>query len=96
MNERVKAIVTGIVALLTLANVILQAFGISPIPVDESLIFTTVSSVAAIIALVVAWWKNQNVTQASEAGQKVVDAVKANKVSETQVIKFLDKIDKAA
>lgn len=77
MNERTKAIINLIVAVLTVVNVALQAFGITPLPITEDMIYAAVSSVLAIVACVWAWWKNNNITSAAQKAQEVLNDLKA-------------------
>lgn len=78
MNEKTKAIVTLIVAVLTVINVALQAFGFIPLPITEDMIYAAVSSILAIIACVYAWWKNNNITDAAQKAQEVLNNLKAD------------------
>ena len=81
MNERTKAIINLVVAVLTVVNVVLQAFGITPLPITEDMIYTAVSGVLAIVACVWAWWKNNNMTEAAQKAQELLNDLKAeNKI----------------
>lgn len=77
MSERAKAITTLIVAVATVGNVALQAIGWSPLPVDESQVYAAVSAILAVVATLYAWWKNNNITEAAQDAQKVLDELKA-------------------
>lgn len=62
-NNRVKAITRLIVTGVLFLNAILTASGHNPIPLDESFIGQVVSDIASLVAIVWAWWRNNNLTQ---------------------------------
>lgn len=71
-KEQVKAIATLGVALFALALVFAIAFG----AVDADALTGAVAAVLAIGTTVVAWWRNNNVTQAAQDAQQVLDGLK--------------------
>ena len=75
-TERVKAVVTIVVTLYALANAGLNLAGYSTLPFTNEQVSATVFSVIGVIGTVYGWWKNQNITSASLAGQQLVDALK--------------------
>lgn len=75
-GERVKAVVTILVTLFSLANAGLSLAGFNPLPFTNEQVSTTVFSVIGVIGTIYGWWKNQNITSASLAGQQLVDALK--------------------
>ena len=75
-TERVKAGVTIVVTLYALANAGLNLAGYSTLPFTNEQVSATVFSVIGVIGTVYGWWKNQNITSASLAGQQLVDALK--------------------
>ena len=84
-NYKVSAgtIARTIVLVLSLVNMVLNAFGIQAIPVEDEAINTVVSDVWVIVAALAAWWKNNSFTQAALAGDAAMKAIKAdNKASE--------------
>ena len=75
-GERVKAIVTILVTLFSLANAGLSLAGFNPLPFTNEQVSATLFAVVGVIGTIYGWWKNQNVTYASLAGQQLVDALK--------------------
>lgn len=74
--ERVKAGVTIVVTLYALANAGLSLAGINPLPFTDEQVSASVFGVIGIVGTIYGWWKNQNITSASLAGQQLVDALK--------------------
>lgn len=75
-GERVKAIVTILVTLFSLANAGLSLAGFNPLPFTNEQVSATLFAVVGVIGTIYGWWKNQNITSASLAGQQLVDALK--------------------
>ncbi len=75
-GERVKAGVTIVVTLYALVNAGLNLAGYNTLPFTNEQVSATVFSVVGVIGTVYGWWKNQNLTSASLAGQQLVDALK--------------------
>ncbi|WP_137658178.1 phage holin [Bifidobacterium moukalabense] len=75
-TERVKAIVTIVVTLYALLNAGLNLAGINTLPFTNDQVSATLFAVIGVIGTVYGWWKNQNITSASLAGQQLVDALK--------------------
>lgn len=75
-GERVKAIVTILVTLFSLANAGLSLAGFNPLPFTNEQVSATLFAVIGVIGTIYSWWKNQNITSASLAGQQLVDALK--------------------
>lgn len=75
-GERVKAGVTIVVTLYALVNAGLNLAGYNTLPFTDDQVSTTVFSVIGIAGTIYGWWKNQNITSASLAGQQLVDALK--------------------
>ena len=75
-GERVKAGVTIVVTLYALINAGLNLAGYNTLPFTDEQVSTTVFSVIGVIGTIYGWWKNQNITSASLAGQQLVDALK--------------------
>lgn len=71
-KEQIKAIATLGVALAALALVFAITFG----AVDADALTGAVAAVLAIGSTVVAWWRNNNVTEAAQDAQKVLDNLK--------------------
>lgn len=75
-GERAKAIVTILVTLFSLANAGLSLAGFNPLPFTNEQVSATLFAVVGVIGTIYGWWKNQNITSASIAGQQLVDALK--------------------
>lgn len=75
-GERVKAVVTILVTLFSLANAGLSLAGFNPLPFTNEQVSATLFAVVGVIGTVYGWWKNQNITSASLAGQQLVDTLK--------------------
>ncbi len=75
-TERIKALVTIIVTLFSLLNAGLSLAGYNTLPFTNEQVSTTLFAVIGIIGTIYGWWKNQNITSASFAGQQLVDAIK--------------------
>lgn len=74
--ERVKAGVTIVVTLYALVNAGLNLAGYNTLPFTNEQVSATVFGVVGVIGTIYSWWKNQNITSASLAGQQLVDALK--------------------
>lgn len=75
-GERVKAGVTIVVTLYALVNAGLSLAGINPLPFTNEQVSASIFGVIGIAGTIYGWWKNQNITSASLAGQQLVDALK--------------------
>lgn len=76
MNGRTKAIIRGIVMLILAINAGLVAKGISPL--DNAVLTEMLSYIAGLLAIIYAgWWKNNNMTEAAQEAQEVLDEIKA-------------------
>lgn len=75
-QERAKAIVLLIVQLFSVVQTGLSLAGISQLPFTSDQVSTAITGVIAVITSVWAWWRNNNMTAAAVAGQRVVDRVK--------------------
>ena len=69
-SQRVAAIVRLAVAL---ACAVAGGFGLA---IDADSAYTAVMCVVTAVAVVVAWWKNNNVTKASQVAQGYLDEIK--------------------
>lgn len=79
--ERVKAGVTIVVTLYALANAGLNLAGYNTLPFTNEQVSATVFGIVGVIGTIYGWWKNQNITSASLAGQQLVDALKKEGVA---------------
>lgn len=71
--ERIKAL---LVIIVTAIVNILNVYGYA---VDMDSTLNAVLSLFSAVTIVYSWWFNQNVTDAAQEGQRVVDAIKAIK-----------------
>ena len=81
MDNKAAGITRGIVAVLTLINMVLMMFDINPINLDEGLIAEAVSAIVAIVAVVIAWYKNNDLTDEAVAGTAVTHKLKNKNLS---------------
>ena len=71
--ERIKAVV--VIVVTAIVN-ILNVYGYA---VDMDTTLNAVLSVFSAVTIIYSWWFNQNVTDAAQEGQRVVDAIKSIK-----------------
>lgn len=64
-----------------LASFVAAAFGWA---LDPDLLTNALLSVLAVALLVWTWWKNNNVTEAAQAAQRVLEAIKAGEEEEEE------------
>lgn len=76
MNEVSKAIIRLIVTAVLLVNATLTAKGVNPIPFDANTFTEVATQVAAAIAVIWSWWKNNNVTKAARYTQDSLNELK--------------------
>ena len=79
MSEKAKAIANLVVDAVLVLNILLQAMGKHPLPVNEEMLYTTVSYIALGIWNVWIWWKNQNITTEAETAQAYLELWKMQK-----------------
>lgn len=82
MNEVSKAIIRLIVTAVLLVNATLTAKGINPIPFDANTFTEVATQVAAAIAVVWSWWKNNNITKAARYTQDSLNELKKIRVDD--------------
>ena len=61
---------------LSMLNQILMVFGKSPIPVDDQMIATAISTTWMIASSVWAWWRNNSFTKAAIEADKVLEQLR--------------------
>lgn len=71
-----QTIVRTIVMLITLINMVCAVMGWTPIDIDEDAIYQVVSSIAAVLATIWAWWKNNSFTSAAKEADEVLKTAK--------------------
>ena len=75
-GERVKAVVTILVTLFSLANAGLSLAGFNPLPFTDEQVSATLFAVVGVIGTIYGWWKNQNTPPVSLAAKQLGDALK--------------------
>ena len=76
MNERTKAIIRLLVALVPVLNIVLVQFGKSPLPFSQEEVNAGLSAVVAVLGILWAWWKNNNMTKAAQSLQETLVELK--------------------
>lgn len=76
MNERTKAIIRLLVALVPVLNIVLVQFGKSPLPFSQEEVNAGLSAVVAVVGILWAWWKNNNMTKAAQSLQETLVELK--------------------
>ena len=71
-----KSVTAIIVFALTWANVVLDAFGIRAIDIDNEGLYTTVSVIMALVSAVYNIWHNFNFSDAAKIAQEFLNAIK--------------------
>ena len=64
-NISKETIVRTVVLIVTLANTILTALGLNPLPFSETDIYQAISTICTAAASLWAWWKNNSFTKAA-------------------------------
>ena len=79
MRSRVEAIVRLIVALVPAINIVLVYFGKSPLPFSQDEVNIGLSMVIQVLAVIWAWWKNNNMTKEAQVAQDILNDFKEGK-----------------
>lgn len=74
------------VLVVSLLNVLLNAFGKNPLPFSDDEVYTAVSTVVAVAASVAAWWKNNSFTQAAIKADETL-AMERSENAESEAVK---------
>lgn len=72
MNVSTGTIIRTIVLAIALINAVLTMCGINPLPFSDDEIYEGVSAVVAVVATIVAWWKNNSFTKAAIKADEVL------------------------
>lgn len=79
MQERIKGIIRLLVALVPVVNLILIQYDLSPLPFTQEEVNAGLSAAVSVLGILWAWWKNNNITNAAQAVQPILDKFKADK-----------------
>lgn len=85
IKERILAFAPLLISAVTLINTFLSLKGLPCISIADTDITTTVSAIAGIVSVVWSWWTNNNVTQAAQTSQQVLNGLKDGSITEQQV-----------
>lgn len=87
-----KTIIRLIALALVVLNMIFGFFGGTPIPMDGTAeaIYEIVSIVATVAVSIWNMWKNNNFTAAAKLSQKILEAIKKEKITTEIVEKWLE------
>lgn len=69
-------IIRTLVLVLALVNQVLVALGKSPIPINDAMIETLISTGWTIISAGLSWWYNSNITQEAIIAQEYLEELK--------------------
>jgi len=86
----INVIVRTLVLILALVNQCLTMAGMSPLPIDDELLTELITGIFTIGASLWAWWKNNSVTEAAKAADKVKNAIKSGKVNTETVDNLIE------
>lgn len=76
-----KATITRtIVNAIALLNIILIIFNKTPLDLDENLIYTIISGLAAIITNLISWWKNNSFSQPALKADEYLKMIKGDEI----------------
>lgn len=79
MDGKKGAIIRIAVLAITTVNAVLTASGKNPIPFDENGFTECCAYVINGVCAIWAWWKNNNVTEASQQAQRLLNRMKQEK-----------------
>lgn len=82
--ERTKAIALLLVQLFSVAQTGLTLAGVSQLPFTTDEVSAAITGVIAVISSIYAWWRNNNVTSAALAGQRLTDGLKNGSIAQRQ------------
>ncbi len=85
MKVTAGTIARTVVLAVSLLNVLLNAFGKNPLPFSDDEVYTTVSTVVAVVASLAAWWKNNSFTQAALKADETL-ALERTETAESEAV----------
>ena len=89
-DQTIQWLVTGILMLIGLYNQLAITQGWVHIEVGDAQVTSCVTWVYELVIWAIGWYKNNNVTGKAQVSQLVLNALKSDKVTEKQVITFLE------
>lgn len=89
-NETFKAVLRFVITGILMANAILTAKGMNPIPFDEGAFAECVTYLASGVSAVWVWWKNNNVTRQAQAAKELVSKIAKGEVATVTVPEVKD------
>lgn len=75
-NNKSNAIVRLVILAILIINQTLITLGYEPLPFSDEQIYEAVSILALVLGSLWVWWKNNNVTDVSLAGQAEIERIK--------------------
>ena len=84
MKVNAGTIARTAVLAVSLLNVLLNAFGKNPLPFSDE-VYTTVSTVVAVVASLAAWWKNNSFTKAALKADETL-ALERTETAESEAV----------
>lgn len=81
-KQRQQAIVRLILIIVALVNQTLTVAGYNPLPFSEDVLYETFTALFSGYAILVVWWKNNNVTPEAVQAQEELERLKALKEGE--------------
>lgn len=89
VKEQIMAFAPLIISIITLINTFLSLKGLPCLEIGNQAITDTVSSIATIVSVTWAWWRNNNVTRKAQVSQEVLTDLKSDVITEGEVKDFL-------
>lgn len=76
-NVKKGAVVRGLMMIIVIVNYLLNAMGINPIPIEESVIGLLVTVVLTVGTFLLSYWKNNSWTTAAQEADEKLQALRA-------------------
>lgn len=81
-NNKQSAIVRLVALVILMLNQALVTFGYNPLPFSDEQVYEAVSIAALVVMTIYSWWKNNNITDISLAGQSEIERIKGARKSD--------------
>jgi SPP1 family holin len=92
---KAKAIGSVIVLVIALINVVLGAFGITPLGIDEDAVYSAVSLVVLIVGAIGSTWYNFSVTDPAKAADLALGKLKSGEIDIVAFLKLISTVPAA-